>query len=86
LVNEKVFSREIAMRTKTVTDNRTGEVLDIEYDTVRRIYSINGTNVVRQQALEAPEDMDEFVFSPNRAGPQKLYHVLAQDIRDLWET
>jgi hypothetical protein len=69
------------MNKITVTDNRTGEVLNIEYDAGLRKYSINGINVIRQQPLESSED--EFVFSPSGSGAQKLYNVLSEEIKRL---
>ena len=71
------------MKKLTIADNRTGEILDIEYDSVSHKYSINGIDVVRQQPLESNED--EFVFSPSGAGTQKLYHVLVEEIKSLWK-
>ena len=68
----------------TVADNRTGEILDIEYDSVNSIYSINGVDVVRQQPLESSDD--EFVFSPSGIDVQRLYHVLVEGIKSLWKT
>ena len=71
------------MKKLTIADNRTGEVLNIEYDQVDRKYAINGKDVVRQQPLESSED--ELVFSPIGTDAHKLYHVLAEEIKSLWK-
>jgi len=71
------------MRKLTIADNRTGEILDIEYDAVNHKYAINGRDVVRQQPLES--SVDELVFSPLGTDVQKLYHVLAEEIKSLWK-
>jgi hypothetical protein len=71
------------MNKLAVTDNRTGEILQLEYDAINRKYTINGTDATRQQPLEASDN--EYIFSAMGTGTQRLYHVLVDDVKKLWK-
>lgn len=71
------------MNKVTIADNRTGEILDIEYNSNSRKYSVNSIDVIRQQPLESNEN--EFVFSSINTVVPKLYHVLVEEIKSLWK-
>ena len=71
------------MNKVTIADNRTGEILDIEYNLDSRKYLVNSIDVVRQQPLE--EEENEFAFSSINTVAPKLYHVLVEEIKSLWK-
>jgi hypothetical protein len=70
------------MKEITFADNRTNEILHVGYDIVSQTFFINGVKVSRQKPLESEEE--EYVFMPTEEDIQKLYHVLAKDIKSLW--
>jgi len=69
------------MKTITLSDTKTGEQLEIEFDLDADKITINGEPVVRKRPLESNED--QFVYGPPDPGPTKIYHLNRQQVDQM---